>query len=55
MSRDQPRRVSEAALPFPVPAMPMRPDNQTLQAATRRAATRQAEAPVLPPARGAGP
>ncbi len=60
MSHDQPRRVSQAALPFAVPPMTMRADNQTLQAATqraaiRRAATRQAAAPVLPPARGAGP
>lgn len=50
MNHDQLRRASQAVLPFAVPAMPMRPDNQTFQAATRQAA-----APVLPLVRGAGP
>lgn len=60
MSHDQLRRASQAALPFAVPAMRMRPDNHPLQAAPRQAAirlaaTRQAAAPTLPLARGAGP
>lgn len=55
MSHDQSRRASQAALPFAVPAMPMRPDNHPLQAATRRAGTLQAAAPAMPLARGAGP
>lgn len=55
MSHDQSRRASQAALPFAAPAMPMRPDNQTLQAAIRLAATRQAAAPALPLAPSAGP
>ncbi len=55
MSHDPPRRASQAALPFAVPAMPLRPDNQTLQEEIRRAATRQAAAPALPLVRGAGP
>jgi hypothetical protein len=60
MNHDQLRRASQAVLPFAVPAMPMRPDNQTFQASTRRAAirlaaTRQAAATASPLARGAGP
>lgn len=60
MSRDQPRRASRAALPFAVPPMSMRADNKTLQATTRQAAirlaaTRQAVAPAMPLACGAGP